>query len=151
GLTARHRLIAVLIFVAILGIDAVLFKLVPSGFVPPEDQGYVLGSLTLPDAATLQRTQVLGAGVQKMLLDNPAVEHAFVVSGYDFIAGANKTNVATIFIPLIPWDERKTTAEGITKYAMAQASKLPQGVLLALNPAAIRGLGSAGGFEVYLQ
>jgi multidrug efflux pump len=149
--TARHAVIAVLIFAGILGVDALLFKLVPSGFVPPEDQGYVLGSLTLPDAATLQRTQTLGAAIQKALLANPAVEHAFVVSGFDFISGANRTNTATIFIPLIPWDERKTTAEGVTKYAMAEAAKLPQGTLLALNPAAIRGLGSAGGFEVYLQ
>src|SRR5271170_1521480 len=150
-LTARHAVIAVLIFAGILGVDALLFKLVPNGFVPPEDQGYVLGSLTLPDAATLQRTQALGAVLQKALLANPAVEHAFVVSGFDFISGANRTNTATIFIPLIPWDERKTTAEEVAKYAMAEAAKLPQGTLLALNPAAIRGLGAAGGFEVYLQ
>src|SRR5205809_304892 len=78
--TARHRVIALLAFAAILGVDALLFRTVPGGFVPPEDQGYIIGSLTLPDGATLQ-----------------------------------------------------------------------QGMVLAFNPAAIRGLGTAGGFEVYLQ
>jgi multidrug efflux pump len=150
-LTARHGVIAVLIFAGILGVDALLFKVIPSGFVPQEDQGYILGSLTLPDAATLQRTQEVGAAVQKILLAHPAVEHVFIVSGLDVIAGANKTNAATIFIPLKPWGERKTTADELAKYVLAQGAQLPQGILIAFNPAAIRGLGLAGGFEVYLQ
>ncbi|HEV8552009.1 MAG TPA: multidrug efflux RND transporter permease subunit [Casimicrobiaceae bacterium] len=150
-LTVRHAVIAVLIFVGILGADALLFRTGPGGFVPPEDQGYILGSLTLPDGATVQRTQEAGAAVQKILLAHPAVEHVFVVSGLDVIAGASKTNAATIFIPLKPWDERKTTAEELAKYVVAQGATLSQGTLLAFNPAAIRGLGSAGGFEVYLQ
>jgi HAE1 family hydrophobic/amphiphilic exporter-1/multidrug efflux pump len=150
-LTVRHAVIAVVIFVGILGVDALLFKVVPGSFVPPEDQGYIIGSLTLPDAATLQRTQEAGAAVQKILLAHPAVAHVFVVSGLDIIAGASKTNAATIFIPLKPWDERKTSAEELAKYVVAQGATLPQGMLLAFNPAAIRGLGSAGGFEVYLQ
>jgi multidrug efflux pump len=150
-LTVRHAIIAVGIFVLILGADALLFRTVPGGFVPSEDQGYLLGSLTLPDAATLQRTQEVGAAVQKVLLGHPAVEHVFVVNGLDVIAGANKTNAATIFIPLKPWDERKTSAEELAKYVIAEGAKLPQATLLAFNPASIRGLGSAGGFEVYLQ
>src|SRR5712691_10960433 len=148
---ARHRVIALLAFAAILGIDALLFRTVPGGFVPPEDQGYLIGSLTLPDGATLQRTREVGAAVQKILLAHPAVEHVFVVNGFDVIAGANKTNAATIFIPLRLWDERKATADDVAKYAIAQGASLPQGMVLAFNPAAIRGLGTAGGFEVYLQ
>jgi HAE1 family hydrophobic/amphiphilic exporter-1/multidrug efflux pump len=148
---AGHRVIALLAFAAILGIDALLFRTVPGGFVPPEDQGYIIGSLTLPDGATLQRTREVGAAVQKILLAHPAVEHVFVVNGFDVIAGANKTNAATIFIPLKLWDERKATADDVAKYAIAQGASLPQGMVLAFNPAAIRGLGTAGGFEVYLQ
>ena len=150
-LTVRHAVIAILLFVGVLGADALLFRTVPGGFVPPEDQGYILGSLTLPDAATLQRTAEAGATIQRILLGHPAVEHVFVVAGFDVIAGANKSNAATMFIPLQPWDERKTTAEDLAKYVMAEGAKLSQGTLLAFNPAAIRGLGSAGGFEVYLQ
>src|SRR6185369_12473153 len=123
----------------------------PGGFVPPEDQGYLIGSVTLPDGATLQRTQEVGAAVQKMIAGNDAVEHVFFVAGFDVIAGANRTNAATIFIPLKPWDERRDTAEQVARYVFAHAGEITQGSVLAFNPPAIRGLGTAGGFEVYLQ
>ena len=67
-------------------------------------------------ARRLQRTQDVGAAVQKLIGQNPAVEHVFFVAGFDVIAGGNKTNAATIFIPLKPWDERKETAEDVAKY-----------------------------------
>ena len=63
----------------------------------------------------------------KDLLEHPAVEHVFVVTGLDIFAGANKTNAATIFIPLKPWDERKATAEDVAKYVIAQGGNIPQG------------------------
>ena len=150
-LAVNRRLIALLIFAAILGADALLFKRVPGGFVPPEDQGYLIGSVTLPDGATLQRTQQVGDAVQKLIGQHPAVEHVFFVAGFDVIAGANKTNAATIFIPLKPWDDRKESADDVAKYILAHAGEIPQATVLAFNPPSIRGLGTAGGFEVYLQ
>jgi multidrug efflux pump len=150
-LAINHRVVALLVFAAILGTDVLLFKHVPGGFVPPEDQGYLIGSVTLPDGATLQRTQDVGTAVQGMIGRNPAVEHVFFVAGFDVIAGANKTNAATIFIPLKPWDQRTETAEDVAKFIFAHAGEIPQATVLAFNPPAIRGLGTAGGFEVYLQ
>jgi HAE1 family hydrophobic/amphiphilic exporter-1/multidrug efflux pump len=147
----NHRVAALFAFAAIVGVDALLLARVPGGFVPPEDQGYLIGSVTLPDGATLQRTRDVGEAVQAMISRNPAVEHVFFVAGFDVIAGANKTNAATIFIPLRPWDERKESAEDVARYVFAHAGEIPQAVVLAFNPPAIRGLGTAGGFEVYLQ
>ena len=148
-LIVRHAVIAILLFVGVLARRA-LFRTVPGGFRPPEIRLYPRLA-DLPDAATLQRTADAEANIQRILLGHPAVEHVFVVAGFDVIAGANKSNAATMFIPLHPWDERKATAEDLAKYVMAEGAKLSQGTLLAFNPAAIRGLGSAGGFEVYLQ
>ena len=150
-LSIDHRLLAFLIFAAIIGTDVLLLKRVPGGFVPPEDQGYLIGSVTLPDGATLQRTQEVGTAVQKMIGQNNAVEHVFFVAGFDVIAGANRTNAATIFIPLKPWDDRKESAQQVAAYVLAHAGEIPQGTVLAFNPPSIRGLGTAGGFEVYLQ
>jgi HAE1 family hydrophobic/amphiphilic exporter-1/multidrug efflux pump len=150
-LAVNHRVLALAAFAAVLAVDALLLRYVPSGFVPPEDQGYLLGSVSLPDGATLQRTQVVGAEVQKILAQHPAVEHVFYVAGFDVIAGATKPNAATIFIPLKPWDERKATASDVASYVSAHAGEIPQGSVIAFNPASIRGLGVAGGFEVYLQ
>jgi len=150
-ISVSHRVVALLVFAAILGTDALLLQRVPGGFVPPEDQGYLIGSVTLPDGATLQRTREVGAAVQSMIARNPAVEHVFFVAGFDVIAGANKTNAATIFIPLKPWDDRKDSAEDVARYIFAHAGEIPQASVLAFNPPSIRGLGTAGGFEVYLQ
>jgi HAE1 family hydrophobic/amphiphilic exporter-1/multidrug efflux pump len=150
-LSIGHRWLSLLIFAAIIGVSVLLLRTVPSGFVPSEDQGYLIGSVTLPDGATLQRTREVGENVQKLIAANAAVEHVFFVAGFDVIAGANRTNAATIFIPLKPWDERKETAEQVARYISQHAGDIPQATLLAFNPAAIRGLGTAGGFEVYLQ
>ncbi|HET8832760.1 MAG TPA: efflux RND transporter permease subunit, partial [Casimicrobiaceae bacterium] len=150
-LSIDHRVAAFLIFAAIIATDVLLLKRVPGGFVPPEDQGYLIGSVTLPDGATLQRTQEVGAAVQKMIGQDEAVEHVFFVAGFDVIAGASRTNAATIFIPLKPWEDRKASAQQVAGYVLAHASEIPQGTVLAFNPPSIRGLGTAGGFEVYLQ
>ena len=150
-LAVDHRVVALGIFAAILAVDALLLRHVPGGFVPQEDQGYLIGSVTLPDGATLQRTQAVGAQVQRILGSHPAIEHVFYVAGFDVIAGATKPNAATIFIPLKPWDERRETADDVARYVFAHAGEVPEASVIAFNPASIRGLGIAGGFEVYLQ
>jgi multidrug efflux pump subunit AcrB len=58
-------------------------KIVPGSFVPPEDQGYVFGSIILPDGATLARTGAVGATLQAMMAENSAIDHVFVVTGFD--------------------------------------------------------------------
>ena len=125
--------------------------MIPGSFVPSEDQGYVFGSIMLPDGATLSRTGQVGAKLQKMVAENPAVEHMFVVTGFDLIGGGNKTNAATTFIPLKPWAERSASAEDVTRDVYSKGSTLREGNVLAFNPPPIRGLGTAGGFEVFLQ
>jgi len=149
--TLRHRVISLLVFLGFVALAALLFTRVPTSFVPPEDQGYLISSIMLPDGATLQRTAKTGAQFQKSLSKESAIAHMFVAPGRDFIGGGNKPNAATSFILLKHWDERETTAPQLA----AQISKLglsfPDGIALAFNPHAIRGLGSPGGFEVYVQ
>src|SRR5216684_4078818 len=138
-------------FAVLLVLVGVLLKIVPSSFVPSEDQGYIFGAIVLPDGATLGRTGKVGAAVQKILVEHPAVEHVFVVTGFDLIGGGNKTNTATLFITLKPWDKRKTTAEELAKYVFMKGAGIREGLILAFNPPPIRGLGTAGGLEFYVQ
>ena len=147
----RHRLVALLAFLGVLGLLALLFTRIPGSFVPPEDQGYVIGAVMLPDGATLERTGKSGAQLQKMFADHPAIEHMFVVNGFDLIGGGNKTNAATIFVPLKDWSVRTHSAPQIAGEIFARGMALSDGMALAFNPPAIRGLGTAGGFEVYVQ
>ena len=143
--------VGLILFGAVIAIDVILFRAVPSGFVPPEDQGYLIGGVILPDGATLQRTARVGDTLQPLIAQNPALSHMFYVSGFDLIGGGAKTNAATIFLPLKPWKERDISAEQFARFVMGKGAGVPEGIVLAFNPPPIRGLGTAGGFEVYLQ
>ncbi|MGZ5223719.1 MAG: efflux RND transporter permease subunit [Burkholderiales bacterium] len=147
----KRRLVSGLIFLALIGVVALLFVRVPTSFVPTEDQGYIITSIMLPDAATLQRTAKTGAQLQQRLSKDPTIDHMFVAPGRDFIGGGNKPNAGTSFILLKPWDERQKTAPQLAAEVMQMGFTFPDGIVLAFNPPAIRGLGSAGGFEVYVQ
>src|SRR6267143_1090266 len=151
-LALKHRIASVLAFLGVIGLAAGLFLRVPGSFVPPEDQGYLFATVQLPDGATLERTRKMSAELGKLIGEQPAVQNVLAITGFDLIGGGNKTNAATMFVPLRHWDERKdNTAPVVARSIIVKASGLREGIALAFNPAAIRGLGTAGGLEVYLQ
>jgi HAE1 family hydrophobic/amphiphilic exporter-1/multidrug efflux pump len=149
--TLRHRIIGAVVFLGIVALSAYLFETVPEGFVPPEDQGYVVTATILPDGATLARTTRTAEAVRAGIADDPAVAHEFVVNGFDLIGGGNKTSSATMFAAFKDWSEREATAEDIIQKLMGIGMQQPDGIAITFNPPSIRGLGTAGGFEVYVQ
>lgn len=151
SLTLHHPIIGALVFAGIVGVAIYLGKTVPESFVPPEDQGYVVAATILPDGATLSRTTRTAEAVRAAIAEDPAVSHQFVVNGYDLIGGGNKTSSATMFVTFKDWSERIATAEDIVNKLFGIGMQQPDGIAIAFNPPAIRGLGTAGGFEVYVQ
>jgi multidrug efflux pump len=151
NLVLARRLMAGVAFLAVIGILALLFWRVPSSFIPPEDQGYLIGSILLPDGASLQRTTKTGAQLADVLAKDPNVAHAFIVPGRDIIGGANKTNAGTTFVLLKDWDAREKTAPQIAADLTKRGMGFPDGMAIMFNPPAIRGLGTAGGFEFFVQ
>jgi HAE1 family hydrophobic/amphiphilic exporter-1/multidrug efflux pump len=149
--TLARRVVSAVLFLALIVVAALLFMRVPSSFVPPEDQGYIISSIMLPDAATLQRTAATGAQLQQRLSKDPVIDHMFVAPGRDFIGGGNRPNAGTSFILLKHWDEREKTAPQLAAEVSRMGFTFPDGIVIAFNPPAIRGLGTAGGFEVYVQ
>ncbi len=149
--TLHHRIIGTVACVVILGGSFLMFRAVPGGFVPAEDQGYLISALMLPDGASLQRTRATGDQFQTMIKQDEAVDRVFVIAGNDIIGGGMKPNAGTVFIPLKDWDERKAGADDLAKKFMGMGMMLPDGLGLVFNPPAIRGLGNAGGFEAYIQ
>jgi multidrug efflux pump len=145
------RVVSGILFFLLLAAVAFLFLRVPSSFVPPEDQGYIISSIMLPDAATLQRTARTGAQLQQRLAQDPVIDHMFVAPGRDFIGGGNRPNAGTSFILLKHWDERKKTAPQLAAEVSRLGFTFADGIVIAFNPPAIRGLGTAGGFEIYVQ
>ncbi|WP_303785205.1 efflux RND transporter permease subunit [Azovibrio restrictus] len=151
ALTLKHGIIGALIFATVIGVSVLLERMTPGSFVPPEDQGYLISALMLPDGATLKRTATMGENVRQAIAQDPAVAHTFVVSGFDLIGGGNKPNAGTMFIPLKDWDERQAKAQDLAGKFMGIGMMQPEGLGLVFNPPPIRGLGTAGGFEVYVQ
>jgi hydrophobe/amphiphile efflux-1 (HAE1) family protein len=135
--------------VVAIAIGLILF--IPRGFIPPEDQGVVLGSVQLPDAATLERTQNVTRQLRELIKDKPSIASVTLLNGTDFVGGGNKTNAATTFIRLNPWDDREESASEVAAQIMNDARSIREGTVRMFLQPPIRGLGSVGGFEFYLQ
>ena len=151
-LALGHRVVALLLFVAVLAGVGFLFTKVPGSFVPPEDQGYIIAAAQLPDGATLERTGATTERLRQMFKDNPAINSIFIVNGFDLIGGGSKSSAATIFMPMKPWEQRQQSSMQLAQQVSgAGFMALPDGIAFAFNPPPIQGLGQAGGFEVYVQ
>ena len=149
--TLHHRLIGGLFFIGIVIASIFLFKITPTSFVPPEDQGYVITAVMLPDGATIGRTSNTTEAVRSAIATDPATTFEFAVNGYDLIGGGNKSSAATMFVRLKDWSDRQTSAGDIVKKLFGIGMIQPDGLAIAFNPPSIRGLGSSGSMEVYIQ
>jgi hydrophobe/amphiphile efflux-1 (HAE1) family protein len=146
-----HRGKAFGLFGIVVAIAAVLLWTIPRSFLPAEDQGQVMTSVQLPDAATLERTLAVTRELRELIKDEDALATMSAVNGVDLIGGGNKTNAATVFVRLKHWDERDTSADDLAATIMQKGAQIPEAVIRAFGPPPIRGLGSAGGFEFYVQ
>lgn len=149
--TLRHRAISVGLFLVVCLSAGTLAVKLPTSFVPAEDQGMLMGSIQLPDNASLSRTNEFGEKYRQILAHDPNVSDAFVISGMDFIGGGNKTNAGAMFVKLKPWDERETSAMDLAGKFMGIGLGQADGRAMVFNPPAIMGLGSTGGFEFFLE
>ncbi len=142
-------------FLAVLAIGAVLFGAkLPSGFLPEEDQGYIYAAVQLPDAASLERTDLACRDIERMLLDTPGVQHVTSVVGFSLLSLVQNTYSAFFFVTLKPWDERTKPAEqylAIKTNINKQLSSLSEGIAFAFPPPAIPGVGTSGGFTFVLE
>jgi multidrug efflux pump len=151
ALTLKHKIIGGLAFAGIVLACVLLFMKVPGSFVPAEDQGYVVTIVVMPDGATLSRTTKTTEAIRSAIAQDSAVAHEFAVNGLELLTGANKTNAATMFVRLKDWSLRETSADQIVGKLFGIGMSQPDGLAFAVNPPAIRGLGTAAGFEVYVQ
>ena len=151
-LALAHRLPALLLFAGVIGGVVWLLAKVPGSFVPPEDQGYIIAAAQLPDGATLERTGATTERLRLMNQDNKAISNIFIVNGFDLIGGGSKSSAATIFMPMVPWDQRQQSSMELAQQVSGMGfMALPDGIAFAFNPPPIQGLGQAGGFELYVQ
>ncbi len=150
----NHKLIGLVLFGGVIFGVITLFKILPSSFVPAEDQGYLFGVNMMPDAASLPRTTSVSDKAVKIMGENDAVDSALQVDGYSLIDSQNKTNSSALFTALKPYDQRTTEESGafaVVDSLRKNFSAIKESIVLPLNPPSIPGLGTTGGFEFYIQ
>ena len=147
----RHGVLGLVLFLGMVAITAQLWRSTPGSLVPDEDQGFYISAVILPDGATLERTDKVVSEVAAAIRSNPNNQDIVAFTGFDFIGGGFRNNAATIFVTQKPWDERKVSAPQLVGELFAKTAGIKEAVVLAFNPPPIFGLGTAGGFELYLQ
>src|SRR4029079_3094609 len=147
----RRGAIGLLLFALMVGGAAWLWRITPGSLVPDEDQGFYIAAVVLPDGATLERTDNVVGEVLKAIQSNPANLDVVAFTGFDFLGGGFRNNAATIFVTQVPWHERKVTTPQVVGDFFMKTAHIKEGLALAFGPPAIFGLGTAGGFEFYIQ
>jgi HAE1 family hydrophobic/amphiphilic exporter-1 len=150
----RQTAIMMLLFLGLFAATGWQFTKLPTGFLPTEDQGYVLAHVQLPDAAALERTEGVLAEVDGILANTPGVRQWVTFGGFSLIDGTNASNTAAIFIVMDPWEERSDptlSQEAILGALQRRFFGIQDAIVYGFPPPAITGLGVAGGFQMQLQ
>ncbi|MCM8596315.1 efflux RND transporter permease subunit [Accumulibacter sp.] len=136
-----------------------LFHVLPTSFVPNEDQGYAMVALIMPQSASLDRTRAAAERVDRLLAAIPGVDTRSMVAGYSLIDQGYKANAATFFVTFGKFDERyasvdsarRENARAILLTLYEQARQIEDATVLPIAPPAIPGIGTTGGFEFWIQ
>ncbi len=151
-----HKMVvSVLILVGFIALCALLGKKLPAGFLPNEDQGYFFVNVQLPDASSLQRTDAVCQKIEKILGETKGVKYITTVAGYSLLSGASAPYTGFYFVTLDPWDERKGKEMEVGPIMQRLNGvfhqQVEEAMVFAFPPPAIQGLGTGGGFSLWLQ
>jgi len=155
----KRMLIAFMILAVLVWAIIHLFEVLPTSFVPNEDQGYVMAAIIMPDGASLNRTKVISERVDRIFEKLPGVDTRTQVPGYSILDSQFKTNAGTFFVTLKPFEERyasikKAKAENARAVLIGlykDTKDIQDGVVIPVAPPAIPGIGTTGGFEFWIQ
>ncbi len=141
------------VFLVMVGLTAVLWRHMPTAFMPTEDKGYIAISVQLPDAASLQRTVETVSKIEGILQSEPGVQNTMALAGFSILGFSAQTNAATIFVSLKPWDVRGKgqSADEIAGRVTGRMFGLKGATAFAFSLPEVPGLGASAGVELNLQ
>ena len=142
-----------MVFILLLLVGTgIVGKLLPGGFIPAEDMGYLFVNVQLPDAASLQRTDAVTKKAESIIAKLPEVKYVTTASGFSLLSGSMSSNSGFIFVSLKDWGERELTAEEISqKLNKIFYVGINEAQVFSFGPPAIPGLGNGSGFTMMLQ
>jgi multidrug efflux pump len=157
--TIRHAAIAIVFLFGFLWLIYYLFTVLPTSFVPNEDQGYVMTAIIMPEAASIDRAQAVAEKVDAIFAATPGVDLRSMITGYSLLDSGFKTNAGTFFVTLKDFKERygsvdnakAQNARAVLMHVYAEAQKIPEAIVIPVAPPPIPGIGTTGGFEFWIQ
>ena len=152
----KHSKLSIIFMVIVCGLMVFLFKVLPSTFVPEEDQGYYMTAVMLPQGTSMNHTiETVDKVCDAIKNEVTGVRDVIAISGYDILAGGSKSSSGTIFVGLHNWAERKTLETNINSIIMKTMETgffaAPEATVISVNPPALPGLGQVGGLSMQLQ
>jgi len=154
SMITRRTIMSLAVYLVLIGFTVFMFRNVPSGFIPVQDQGYLIVSIQLPDGASLERTDRVIHRAEKIIEDIPGIEHTVSFAGFSGATFANSSNAGAIFTPLKPFEERNSkglTAGKILKDLQGRLMQIQDAFIIVIQPPSVRGLGTSGGFKMQVQ
>ncbi len=154
GLLIRRFVLAFVILVGFAVLAGGIGKVLPSSFLPDEDQGYFLMNVELPEASSLQRTNVVMRKIDEILKNEPGVLYYNAVSGYSILSQSSSPRSGLYFCLLSPYDQRKSAAlqaGPVVASINRKIAGLPDAQAFAFLPPAIPGIGQASGVDFFVQ
>jgi multidrug efflux pump len=154
GRLTRLAVIVLLVYVGLLALTGLGFKVVPGGFLPTQDRGYAIAFAQLPDAASLDRTQAVVDKISKIAHETPGILNTVEFAGFNLFGG-NLTNTAAVFLPFKEFSERSAANEKMpailaTMNARVRA-EIPEAFVAVFPPPPVSGIGNAGGYRLFIQ
>jgi len=152
GSLLKRPVAVLLAFLVCVGGTVALFRSVPTGFIPDEDQGYLIISVQGPEGMSVTQTEKVLLELEAVLRAQPEVSTMFVVGGFSF--SGSGPNIATAFVPLKPWEERpgkEQSVAGLVERLRGPLSRIGGARVLPFQPPAIRGVGTVGGFQFIVE
>jgi HAE1 family hydrophobic/amphiphilic exporter-1 len=138
------------VYAVLIGLTGFAFWRVPTGFIPAQDQGYLITAIQLPDGASLSRTDQVIAEAEKLILETPGVEFAVTFAGFSGASRSNAPNAGAIFFGLAPFGERRAAGE-ILAEVQQKLFGIQDAFIIVITPPPIQGVGTSGGFSMMVQ
>jgi hydrophobe/amphiphile efflux-1 (HAE1) family protein len=144
----------VVIYAGLIGITIYEFSRAPTGFIPQQDQGYLINIIQLPPGASLARTDEVARRVTKIVLSTPGIAHAVPIVGLDGATFTTAPNAAVVFTPLDDFKQRAEkgqSAQALINALNAQFAGIKEAFIISVAPPPVRGIGTTGGFKMEVQ
>lgn len=152
----RKARVAFIFLLIVCGLTAIIYRNLPTTFVPEEDQGYLMVAIQLPPGTSTNQTQKTVDRIQQAAQREIKGQSAVMsINGFDILAGGANSNGAVVFVGMKDWSQRAGLAESVAAAVgtmfRAGAMEAPEALVVAINPPALPGLGNVGGWSLQLQ